>query len=191
MIVRIFRNIFSDGKWLGKEYIGGEWKDDEDEYGNSFRKQIVDAAKADEKQTADEAPWLLDVETYYDLAGGQDHICFIVEKNGRAVGYRDVIWDGNRRVDSKYTWVVPSQRGKRIGTMLDNALYVVLGETIDVYLWARENAHEFWLKKGYKDTWNTKQDGVLLYEMKKEGAVAGEQKEAPSPSLSSLVYLKF
>lgn len=176
MIIHTFRNIFSDGNWLRSErYNKGEWVEDTGEYGNSFRKQIVDAAKAEEKNTAREAPWLLDVEDPVFLAGGPDHVCFIVEKDGIAVGYRDVIWDGDRRVDSQYTWVVPSMRRNGIGNMLDNALYDVLGDTIDVYLWARESAHDFWRNRGYQDTGEEKTDGVRLYEMKKEGA--------PSPSL--------
>ena len=191
MIIHAFRNIFLDGIWLrSKQYVEGEWVEDNNEYGNSFRQQIVDAAKAEEKTTASEAPWLLDVESHYNLAGGPNHVCFIVEKDGRAVGYRDVIWDGERRVDSQYTWVVPSMRRKGIGNMLDNALYEVFGNNIVVYVWARETAHEFWSNRGYQDTGREKKDGVILYEMKKERTV-GEQKEAPSSGLFSLSSLKF
>ena len=185
MIIHTFRNVYSNDEWLRSEQsIEGEWVEDSNEYGNSFRTQIVEAAKRDEETTAREAPWLLDVKNPMFLAGGPNHVCFIVEKDGRAVGYRDVIWDGERRVDSQYTWVVPSMRRKGIGNMLDNALYEVFGNNIVVYLWARETAHEFWRNRGYQDT------GEILYEMKKE-RTAGEQKEAHDACLSSLTTLNF
>lgn len=96
-----------------------------------------------------------------------------LDDEARLQGYREVVWDGASKVESKYTWVLPSQRGKGVGTRLDQALYDVLGPTISVYLWARDGkAHNFWLWRGYMDTGETKdvqENGkeLRLHRMKK------------------------
>lgn len=177
-MIRVFRNTYDyNNDYTGAEmYHDGGWIEDGKHEGDSFRHQIIDAA-VESPGTAEEAPWLLDQfirdnPTY--LAGGHGHVLFVALDSEEGLqGYREVVWDGASEVESKYTWVLPSQRGNGVGTRLDQALYDVFGPTISVYLWARDgHAHRFWANRGYMDTGETEdvhENGkeLRLHRMKK------------------------